>query len=103
MKEFKGTQGKWELSLSNRKRKAHISGKAWVNHTKVYIQTQDIDGSYVDSDEGMANAKLIETAPELLKSLHMMFELFNNSYPEGTTKQSACNHSRSVINKALGL
>jgi len=73
MKEFKGTQGKWKLSISKRGRKAHITGRAWQNHTKVYIQTQDIEGNYTDSLEGIANAHLIANAPELLESLQQRF------------------------------
>jgi len=100
MKEFKGTQGKWTLSLSNRKRKAHINANDWEMHTKVYIQTQDIDGSYVDSKEGMANAQLIATAPELLESLQEMVFLFNNG---NIDQQNAKVKAVLAINKALGL
>jgi len=100
MKEFKGTQGKWKLSISKRGRKAHITGKAWQNHTKVYIQTQDIEGNYTDSEEGMANAQLIETAPELLESLQELVELF----PDDTVfQQNAKAKAILTINKALGL
>ena len=101
MKEFKGTQGKWTLSISKRGRKANISGKAWQNHTKVYIQTQDIEGNYTDSQEGMANAQLIETAPELLESLQEMVELLN--FTDGKTSLDFCIKYQKVINKALGL
>ena len=100
MKEFKGTQGKWKLSISKRKRKAHISGWCWQNHTKIYIKTQDIEGNYTDSLEGMANAQLIATAPELLESLKEMVFLFNN---ENIDQQNAKVKAILTINKALGL
>jgi len=46
---------------------------------------------------------LKESHSELLESLQEMVELFDNNCPEETTGQSACNQSKSVINKALGL
>ena len=100
MKEFKGTQGKWKLSISKRGRKAHINANDWEMHTKVYVQTQDIEGNYVDSEEGMANAQLIETAPELLEALQIMVFLFNN---ENIDQQNAKAKAILTINKALGL
>ena len=101
MKEFKGTQGKWKLSISKRGRKAHINANDWEMHTKVYVQTQDIEGNYVDSEEGMANAQLIETAPELLESLQL---LLNDLEERGVNMQGdAVTIAILTINKALGL
>ena len=101
MKEFKGTQGKWKLSLSKRKRKAHVNANDWEMHTKVYIQTQDIEGNYTDSLEGIANAHLIATAPELLESLQL---LLNDLEERGVNMQGdAVTIAILTINKALGL
>jgi len=100
MKEFKGTQGKWGYSFNKKRTKANINANDWEMHTRVYVKTQNIDGIYVDSEEGMANAQLIATAPELLESLQEMVFLFNN---ENIDQQNAKVKAVLTINKALGL
>jgi len=98
MKEFKGTPGNWKLSMSARAMKAHISGQGWETHTKIYLKTQEIDGSYTRSEEGMANAQLIATAPELLEALQIMV-----GYGHMCPSDKDSEHAKLTINKALGL
>ena len=105
MKDFKGTQGKWTSALTYSNFETHIlSGSKRIAEVKHYNDgTGGLFENDPDFNEGRANAQLIVTAPELLESLQIMVELFDNNCPEGTTGQSACNQSKSVINKALGL
>lgn len=61
--EFKGTKGEWKLS-KRRLDYRYLSGEGWEDFARVCVM---VDGS--GNDEGKANAKLIASAPELLKEL----------------------------------
>jgi len=102
MKEFKGTQGKWGLDttysifetriMCDKKRIADVKH---LNLGKGGVFKND-----PELKEGMANAQLIATAPELLESLQEMVFLFNN---ENIDQQNAKVKAVLTINKALGL
>ena len=102
MKEFKGTQGKWTSALTYSNFETRIlSGVKRIAEVKHY---NDGKGGVFKNDpelkEGMANAQLIATAPELLESLQEMVFLFNN---ENIDQQNAKVKAVLTINKALGL
>ena len=114
MKEFKGTQGKWGLDttysifetriMCDKKRIADVKH---LNLGKGGVFKND-----PELKEGMANAHLIETAPELLESLqHLLYtaeKLWDNQKPIKDSGVFTVTHpiieeAKSVINKALGL
>jgi len=114
MKEFKGTQGKWTSALTYSNFETRIlSGVKRIAEVKHY---NDGKGGVFKNDpelkEGMANAHLIETAPELLESLqHLLYtaeKLWDNQKPIKDSGVFTVTHpiieeAKSVINKALGL
>ena len=75
----KHTPGPW--IMTRRGEHYHdIHGRRWEELARVVTKT---DGAIKDSAEGMANAKLIAAAPELLEALkHLEGFLSNKGYSE---------------------
>jgi hypothetical protein len=60
----------WKLGrISKKGSYQYIDGKNWGSFAKVVIAISDVMGKRKPSDEGIANAKLIVAAPDLLEQL----------------------------------
>lgn len=64
MAEIKHTPGPWSV-VPHSRHKHSVSGGMWTNFAKVVTR---ISGRSEDSAEGLANARLIGAAPELLSA-----------------------------------
>lgn len=97
MKEFKGTQGKWEVVVGDDNAPDVISDiGVEVAFTPTY------NG---DKTEQWHNAKLIAASPELLATLQQLLEIYDdNSGKVWTTssKRRALDNARAAADKALG-
>lgn len=97
MKEFKGTQGKWEVAAGDDNALDVISDiGVEVAFTPTYNS---------DKTEQWHNAKLIAASPELLSALQQLLEIYDdNSGKVWTTssKRRALDNARAAVNKALG-
>ena len=67
------TPGPWELAHEQHSRYCHVNSVDWGMFASVVVRMQGMD---CDCPEGLANARLIAAAPELLeaaeKALHYM-------------------------------
>jgi hypothetical protein len=104
MDEFKGTPGPWRFSLS--KRRAYISGVHWDNFAKVVVK---METEKIYSVQGIANAKLIAAAPDLLSALQNLVHLhmceqegLSSGQPSPTDWMEAVDNASNAIGKALG-
>lgn len=62
--ETKFTEGSWSIKMPKKhKHYAKISGSGWRDFAKIVVQFEGEDYYY---EEGLANAKLISAAPDLL-------------------------------------
>jgi len=94
MKEFKGTQGKWNTVESNRV--VYVENKEQVlvaeldNHKTIGFNQATPTAVYF-------NAKLIAAAPDMLEAL-MSLENYKDSIPK-----QVLDKAKNAIEKALGL
>ena len=93
MKEFKGTQGKWEVVAGDDNAPDVISD---IGVEIAFTPTYNGDKA-----EQLCNAKLIASSPELLEALQKMLskaykQNWNDAYPE------VIKSAQNAINKALG-
>lgn len=96
------TPGPWELDESLRGNSyTAISGEDWIELATVVTRMKSSD-EY--SPEGLANARLIAAAPELLAALEDMFALFADhaQYDEDGHEAAAVAVARAAIAKAKG-
>lgn len=100
MSEKGHTQGPWVISRKSESScKARINAVGWGHLAKVVVR---MEGSPSDSPEGIANARLIASAPELLDALkHIARVLDRESYPEnGSLESNLGSIARNAIAKA---
>jgi hypothetical protein len=75
--EFKGTKGKWEISLNDIKANEQIIVTAYGFFVK---------GKYTHTEETKANSLLISKAPEMLEMLKRIMK----TYDKGTQTYLDC-------------
>ena len=99
--EFKGTQGDWNQNLFTHSR------LVFVNQGATICEMMPKDFRYSDESEKdslkieiEANAKLIAVAPQLLKCLQDMVEMYEDVQPSGGY-QGYYEEAIDVIKKAL--
>lgn len=96
MKEFKGTQGKWEVVVGDDNAPDVISDiGVEVAFTPTY------NG---DKTEQWHNAKLIAASPDLLAALQQLLEIYDDQSGKVWTtssKRRALDSARDAVNKAL--
>lgn len=103
-KEFKGTKGKWEYHIMGFNVSAYHCIKSKDGKTICLIYPKEHLSSEVE-----CNAKLIATAPEMLKVLQRLVDLqeykMENGKWEGYIEERMAIYDdvKKVINKALGL
>jgi len=93
---MKHTQGPWAVS-NYYAGKASISGKDWGGFATVVTR---LDGDENDSVEGLANARLIAAAPDLLAALEDMLNLTLDEDDIAVSSRIA--KARAAIAKAKG-
>jgi len=77
--ETKHTPGPWKLGRKSKHGYyQYIGGDSWDEMIKVCVAIETIEETKLVSDEGIANAKLIAAAPELLASLLLAKKLIGN-------------------------
>lgn len=99
--EFKGTKGSWELRGS----------RIFIKDTFLSIAEVHVQSNYElvtfkpkQDLEAIANAKLIASAPDLLKALSDIIESIDNDFGafKGVDKESLyIKHAKQAIEKAL--
>lgn len=97
MKEFKGTQGKWEVVAGDDNAPDVISD---IGVEIAFTPTYNGDKA-----EQLCNAKLIASSPELLSALQQLLEIYDDSSGKVWTtssKRRALDNARAAVNKALG-
>jgi hypothetical protein len=75
MTQAKHTPGPWWTLRTRSNLRVSINGKGWTRFAKVVVRMNDADH---DSDEGLANARLIAAAPELLEALRELNAALND-------------------------
>jgi hypothetical protein len=81
-REIKHTPGPWRIQNNANTGITSISGKNWDQFAQVVTRLSDDE---FDFQEGVANAKLIKAAPDLLKALVVCVDLLNkDSYHQET-------------------
>lgn len=122
MSEFKGTKGKWELESENPtsfpyvllKNDTRILSINVILSSRERIRNNYKDGTFDFSDKGsislseenIANAKLIASAPEMLEMLKeckLQLEYLNEKFTETGTTNSLLSKIESLIKQATEL
>ena len=112
MKEFKGTQGEWEINkkasvfpiieLQTEYRRLNINCSLYSKETSGYRLSNGVyelaEKNIHFSKENKANAKLIAAAPDMLKVLQKILEYNLEEVYPGFNKDTGIEE---VINKAL--
>lgn len=91
----KHTPGPWTIERK-KKYRAHISGFGWHGLAKVIVRMRDDED---DCEDGLANARLIASAPDLLEALE---DLFGQTYASTLEDPSVMDRARAAIAKAKG-
>lgn len=79
MSEVKHTRGPWKIENKRGKYRVRISGAGWEEFAKVIVRMQ---GDEQDLEEGLANANLIASAPELLEALDAFMQYVHDNQNE---------------------
>ncbi len=93
MEEFKGTKGEWTangLHISSAGKRSDI-GQAFVKSNWEH-------GKLIEDTEGIANARLMASSPELLKALQNIIDACDGNNPEHAVFYFT---AQSAITKAL--
>lgn len=77
--KFKGTQGKWELSIDNDNIVVYKESTSFAIIKS--SQEQELNGADYNVNEYKYNAKLISCAPELLEMVNKVHELLEEHQP----------------------
>lgn len=97
------TKGPWELDSDALRGDSYtaINGEGWDELATVVTRMM---GNAEDNPEGLANARLIAAAPELLEALELMVAMFadHTQYDEDGYETAAVAVAREVITKAKG-
>lgn len=98
MKEFKGTQGKWEVVVGDNNAPDVISD--------IGVEVAFTPAYNGDKTEQWHNAKLIAASPDLLAALQQLLEIYDDQSGKVWTtssKRRALDNARAVVNKVLGV
>lgn len=97
------TPGPWRISRGGRKHRVAICGDGWLDFAKVVVR---LESDLQDNETGLANARLIVAAPELLDVLQAFVQqevdyMTRNNLGD-PKKQYNVKWARAVIAKATG-
>lgn len=109
--EFKGTQGKWEVKENKSFIEVESRQEFKTLSINIHLLKEYDDDSSI-SEENKANAKLIASAPELLKALVGVLNIVNKStgvqgyHSNGEVAEwdefDEIKYAETVIQKAIG-
>lgn len=101
--EFKGTKGEWLLCEDFRQPKIlNESNQVIFTHSKECYDTTEKSHIYYSHNKMIANAKLIASAPDLLKALQTVIVAIESmDFQDGTLFKASHHKAVKAINKAL--